>query len=80
MTLRGASLLDNLRIRDLENVRKAQPLDVQGHFNKLPDGRMGPSNPATAIGVVKENNCHRRCQRELDALKDELSGLESVEW
>jgi CxxC motif-containing protein (DUF1111 family) len=41
MTLRGTSLLDNIRIGDVENVRRAQPFDVQGHFNTLPDGRVG---------------------------------------
>ena len=41
MTLRGTSLIDNIRVGDIEKVRSAQPLDVRGRFNILPDGRIG---------------------------------------
>jgi Di-haem oxidoreductase, putative peroxidase len=41
MTLRGTSLLDNIRVTDLENVRSSQPDDVRGRLNVLPDGRVG---------------------------------------
>jgi Di-haem oxidoreductase, putative peroxidase len=41
MTLRGTSLLDNIRVADIENVRRSQPADVQGRLNVLPDGRIG---------------------------------------
>jgi CxxC motif-containing protein (DUF1111 family) len=41
MTLRGTSLLDNIRVADLERVRLLQPLSVQGRLNRLADGRVG---------------------------------------
>jgi hypothetical protein len=41
MTLRGASLIDNIRLGDIERVRAAQPAAVRGRFNILPDGRAG---------------------------------------
>jgi hypothetical protein len=41
MTLRGTSLIDNIRIGDIEKVRAAQPAAVQGRFNVLADGRVG---------------------------------------
>jgi CxxC motif-containing protein (DUF1111 family) len=41
MTLRGTSLIDNIRVGDIDKVRIAQPLDVQGRFNILADGRVG---------------------------------------
>ena len=41
MTLRGTSLIDNIRVGDIEKVRIAQPLDVRGRFNILADGRVG---------------------------------------
>ena len=41
MTLRGTSLLDNIRIGDLDQVRLAQPPDVRGRLNVLADGRIG---------------------------------------
>jgi hypothetical protein len=41
MTLRGTSLLDNIRVADLEQVRQSQPLAVQGRLNRLADGRVG---------------------------------------
>ena len=41
ITLRGASLIDNIRIGDIERVRAAQPSAIQGRFNILPDGRVG---------------------------------------
>ena len=41
MTLRGTSLLDNIRVADLEGVRMLQPLSVQGRLNRLADGRVG---------------------------------------
>src|SRR5262249_53328020 len=41
MTLRGTSLIDNIRIGDIERVRLAQPDDTRGRFNVLADGRVG---------------------------------------
>ena len=41
MTLRGTSLIDNIRIGDIEKVRAAQPLAMRGRFNVLADGRVG---------------------------------------
>jgi CxxC motif-containing protein (DUF1111 family) len=41
MTLRGTSLIDNIRIGDIENVRGAQPDAMRGRFNVLADGRVG---------------------------------------
>lgn len=41
MTLRGTSLLDFIRERDVDTVRAAQAVSVQGHKNILADGRMG---------------------------------------
>jgi CxxC motif-containing protein (DUF1111 family) len=41
MTLRGTSLIDNIRVADIDKVRMAQPPDVRGRFNILPDGRVG---------------------------------------
>jgi hypothetical protein len=41
MTLRGTSLLDNVRVTDLERVRLLQPPSVQGRLNRLADGRVG---------------------------------------
>lgn len=41
MTLRGTSLIDNIRIGDIEKVRAAQPPALQGRFNVLADGRVG---------------------------------------
>src|SRR5262249_62132169 len=41
MTLRGTSLIDNIRIGDIDKVRVAQPAAMQGHFNALADGRIG---------------------------------------
>jgi CxxC motif-containing protein (DUF1111 family) len=41
MTLRGTSLIDNIRVGDIDKVRVAQPLAVQGRFNVLADGRAG---------------------------------------
>jgi hypothetical protein len=41
MTLRGTSLIDNVRIGDIEKVRAAQPAAVRGRFNILGDGRVG---------------------------------------
>lgn len=41
MTLRGTSLIDNIRIGDIDKVRAAQPLAMQGRFNVLADGRVG---------------------------------------
>ena len=41
MTLRGTSLIENIRIGDIEKVRAAQPPGVRGRFNVLPDGRIG---------------------------------------
>jgi len=41
MTLRGTSLIDNIRIGDIEKVRAAEPVEVRGRFNILDDGRVG---------------------------------------
>jgi hypothetical protein len=41
MTLRGTSLIDTIRIGDIEKIRAAQPAAVQGRFNVLADGRIG---------------------------------------
>jgi CxxC motif-containing protein (DUF1111 family) len=41
MTLRGTSLIDNIRIGDIDKVRAAQPTAMQGRFNVLADGRIG---------------------------------------
>jgi CxxC motif-containing protein (DUF1111 family) len=41
MTLRGTSLIDNIRVGDIDRVRLAQPSDVRGRFNVLADGRSG---------------------------------------
>jgi len=41
MTLRGTSLIDNIRIGDIEKVRVLQPADQRGRFNVLSDGRIG---------------------------------------
>ena len=41
MTLRGTSLIDNIRIGDIEKIRVAQPGEMRGHFNVLSDGRIG---------------------------------------
>jgi hypothetical protein len=41
MTLRGTSLIDNIRVGDIDKIRIAQPLDVRGRFNILTDGRVG---------------------------------------
>ena len=41
MTLRGTSLIDNIRAADIDKVRLAEPLQVRGRFNVLADGRVG---------------------------------------
>jgi hypothetical protein len=41
MTLRGTSLIDNIRIGEIEKVRAAQPVAMRGRFNILADGRIG---------------------------------------
>jgi hypothetical protein len=41
MTLRGTSLIDNIRIGDVDKVRAAQPAAMRGRFNVLADGRIG---------------------------------------
>jgi di-heme oxidoreductase (putative peroxidase) len=41
MTLRGTSLIDNIRAADIDKVRAAQPAAMQGRFNVLADGRLG---------------------------------------
>jgi hypothetical protein len=41
MTLRGTSLIDNIRIGDIEKVRVLQPAVPAGRFNVCPDGRIG---------------------------------------
>ena len=41
MTLRGTSLIDNIRVGDIEKVRIAQPETMRARFNVLPDRRIG---------------------------------------
>src|SRR5262245_25889445 len=41
MTLRGTSLIENIRIADIALVQAAQPAGVRGRFNTLSDGRVG---------------------------------------
>jgi hypothetical protein len=41
MTLRGTSLIDNIRMGDIDKVRVAQPAETRGRFNVLADGRIG---------------------------------------
>jgi hypothetical protein len=41
MTLRGTSLIDNIRAADIDKVRLAEAVEVRGRFNVLADGRVG---------------------------------------
>jgi len=41
MTLRGTSLIENIRVGDIEKVRALQPAETRGRFNVLADGRIG---------------------------------------
>jgi hypothetical protein len=41
MTLRGTSLIDNIRIGDIDKNRLLEPAGVQGRLNILADGRVG---------------------------------------
>jgi cytochrome c2 len=41
MTLRGTSLVDNIRVGDIDKIRAAEPPEVRGRFNILADGRVG---------------------------------------
>jgi hypothetical protein len=41
MTLRGTSLLDNVRVTHMEQVRLSQPPELRGRLNRLADGRVG---------------------------------------
>jgi di-heme oxidoreductase (putative peroxidase) len=41
MTLGGTSLIENIRVVDIDKVRAAQSSDVRGRFNILSDGRVG---------------------------------------
>ena len=58
MTLRGTSLLDNIRIGDINQVRLAQPPDVRGRLNVLDDGRIGrfgwKAQTATLVEFIAE--------------------------
>jgi Di-haem oxidoreductase, putative peroxidase len=58
MTLRGTSLLDNIRIGDIDQVRLAQPPDVRGRLNMLEDGRFGrfgwKAQTATLVEFIAE--------------------------
>ena len=58
MTLRGTSLLDNIRIVDLEKVRRSQPSPIQGRMNILADGRVGrfgwKAQTATLVDFMAE--------------------------
>ena len=64
MTLRGTSLLDNIRIVDIERTRLRQPAAVRGRMNVLADGRVGrfgwKAHSATLVEFMAE------------ALRDEL--------
>jgi len=64
MTLRGTSLLDNIRIVDIERTRLSQPDTVRGRMNILSDGRVGrfgwKAHSATLVEFMAE------------ALRDEL--------
>jgi CxxC motif-containing protein (DUF1111 family) len=64
MTLRGTSLLDNIRIVDIERTRLSQPADVRGRMNVLSDGRVGrfgwKAHSATLVEFMA------------DAMRDEL--------
>src|SRR5262249_57550017 len=58
MTLVGTSLLDNVRVADLERVRLLQPLSIRGRLNRLADGRVGrfggKAQTATLGGFIAE--------------------------
>jgi mono/diheme cytochrome c family protein len=58
MTLRGTSLIDNIRAGDIDRIRQAQPAEVQGRFNRLPDGRVGKfgwkAHAATLVEFMAE--------------------------
>ena len=58
MTLRGTSLLDNIRIVDIERARLSQPAAVRGRLNILSDGRVGrfgwKAHSATLVEFMAE--------------------------
>ena len=54
MTLRGTSLLDNIRIGDIDRVRLAEPAAVRGRFNILADGRPGRFGWKAQIATLVE--------------------------
>jgi CxxC motif-containing protein (DUF1111 family) len=58
MTLRGTSLLDNIRIVDIERTRVSQPDAVRGRMNILSDGRVGrfgwKAHSATLVEFMAE--------------------------
>ena len=58
MTLRGTSLLDNIRIVDIERTRLSQPAAVRGRMNVLSDGRVGrfgwKAHSATLVEFMAE--------------------------
>src|SRR5262249_62028131 len=58
MTLRGTSLLDNIRVTHLEQVRLSQPPELQGRLNRLADGRVGrfgwKAQTATLVELLGE--------------------------
>jgi hypothetical protein len=58
MTLRGTSLIDNIRVGDIEKIRLEQPVDVRGRFNILSDGRVGKfgwkAHSATLVEFMAE--------------------------
>ena len=58
MTLRGTSLLDNIRIVDIERTRLSQPDAVRGRMNILSDGRVGrfgwKAHSATLVEFIAE--------------------------
>ena len=53
MTLRGDGLMEAIQQGDVVNNMNAEPADVRGHLNLLPDGRMGKfgwkANVATLV-------------------------------
>jgi cytochrome c5 len=58
MTLRGTSLIDNIRVGDIDKVRMAEPAEVRGRFNLLADGRVGKfgwkAHSATLVEFMAE--------------------------
>ncbi len=70
-TLRGTSLIDNIRVGDIDRVRRSEPEAVRGHFNVLADGRIGrfgwKAQTATLVEFMGE------------ALRDEIGVTNAIE-